>query len=252
MKRLITVFAAIFLIFAFACVPASADSGVIYAECVPPVDNGSLFYIDVFSDTGVSAAQLTLYFDDSFAVYRGISAEKKTSAVRASEKSGCVAFIFCDKDSVSGRLCRLTFRAECDGETELLLSADEVLDASAANVQGVPDCVITLSIEGSKVVSHSSSKASSKSSKSAKASAKTTNTDSTPDSEDVLLRELTRADDSNSFLYGIGAGVGAVLFAVACIIFGRTTVKKPTDDDESESHEKEMTDEEFYGGDHKE
>ena len=254
MRRLsAAVFAALLLIYLMICPSASAARAWLYAEFDPPSDRGSIFYIDVFSDTQLSAAMLELDFDSSIAEFRSADAANDTSDIDHKADGDRVTIVFCDSGAVSGRLCRLTFKALGEGAFSATLRMTDGVGGDLNRVSPPDPFMIEAEITGSSGgSSRSGSGSSSGSSYGGSKSSKTgTSGDSgsTPGEGSKTRLDFSISRGMDHFLLGAGAALLAVLLVVMGIVIGRKLAQKKKPSDQSPTPVEDVSEE---GSDEKE
>lgn len=159
--RLRTVVCCVIMLLTIAGIPCAAASGF-SCEYSPKTEKSALFYIDVYSADEISAAVMELRFDDSIAEYREVSAVGASSSVRAACESDCVRFAFADSGAVTGKLCRVAFKALQTGTCTFTLHIAQAADRDAKLLTGFSDASLEIKLGKDDVVSDASAKSSSK------------------------------------------------------------------------------------------
>lgn len=225
---------------------AAARTGV-YAEYSPPPRNGSLFTVDIFCDSHISAAEFRLDYDTALVAYRSVEAERASSAVKARADGTGVSVVFCDSEGISGRLCRLTLKWAGEGDAGFTLSMTGAVDDglnrlsdppaysfSASFAGGAEDDGSGSSRTGSSGRSYSATRATGSGSRSTKTYLNDDYGDEATGSEQRVLRDLSRPRDAEYFLIGAGSAAAAGLFILLGFLAGRRIKnKKPSDNSES-------------------
>jgi hypothetical protein len=104
---------------------ASADCSI---EYTPRSEKSAVFYIDVYSVRKVTAAVFELRFADDMAGYYSVVADD-TATVRDHSEKGKVTFAFASDSAVSGKLCRVSFKALKEGSVDFTLHMVQAADA---------------------------------------------------------------------------------------------------------------------------
>jgi len=212
MKKIVAWLAVCLTLF-FLCIEGSAAEAF-YTAYTPKSANSSVFYIDVFCDREITAAVFELSFDNDMVSYYSVSAENRSSSVRDRAQSGKVTFAFADSSPVSGKLCRVSFKALHAGSVSFTLHTEQSADADRKKLPSFDDHTLIVKLGKEDVVSegavtHSDSKDSSKGSKSSIRSS--SNQDDTDDSSHFGgVFDLRREDPHRWILIGAG---GVVLIA---------------------------------------
>ena len=234
MKR--TIVFLIVVLMTFIGLPCAAASGF-YCEYTPKTERSSVFYIDLYSSEEIRAAVMELRFDDSIAEYREVSAVGNTSSVRAASDGGCVKIAFADSSAVSGKICRVAFKALQAGTCTFTLHVTQAADSEPKSLTGFSDYSLDVKLGKDDVVSDASAKASSKTSsassvKSAASSRSSLSISSDTEDGDASVSggffDLRRKDDHGLTYVLIGAGSVVLIAALILmgILIGRRTVGK--------------------------
>ena len=242
--------AAVLLIFLTIFPTASAARSWLYAEIDPPSDLGSIFYVDLFSDTQLSAAMLELGFDSSLAEYRSADAERDTSDIDSKADGDLVKIVFCDSGAASGKLCRLTFKALGEGTFSATLRMTDGVDGDLKRISPPGYFKVEIELKGSsggssRTGSGSSGRGSSSGDSYGGSKSSKTGTADDPEStadEDSKNRiDFSSSGGMDHFLLGAGAALLAVLLVVLGVVIGRKLgqKKKPSDQSPTPDEDKE-------------
>ena len=108
------------------CICSAAEDCSI--EYIPRSERSAVFYIDVYSSREVTAAVFELCFADDMAGYYSVAADD-TATVRDHPEKGKVTFAFASDNAVSGKLCRVSFKALKAGSVDFTLHISQAADA---------------------------------------------------------------------------------------------------------------------------
>jgi len=234
MRRLTAVIAALLLFMLTALNTTASKSGTLYAKYVPRSETGTLFYIDIYCSAELRSADLQLTYDSSAVEYREISATDKNAYAKAKSAKGSVRILFTDSSSVKGQLCRLSFKALTQGDTELILHDNGMVGGDLKYLSGVPDSALTISLGKEDIVSDTdnsgSDKQSGKSSKTSYGgsdSKKESSTEATDETSaaDPVKRTVEDASHNEGLTYFL-LGAGAMLLAGLLILLGYVIGKR--------------------------
>lgn len=234
MRRLTAVTAALLMFMLTALNAAANVSDTLYAKYVPRSENGTLFYVDIYCSAELRSADLELTYDSSAIEYRDISATDKNAYAKAKSAKGSVRILFTDSSSVKGQICRLSFKALSQGETELTLHDNGMVGDDLKYLNDVPDSTLTISLGKEDIVSDTdnsgSDKQSSKSSKNSYGgsdSKKESSTEATDETSaaDPVKRTVEDASHNEGLTYFL-LGAGAMLLAGLLIILGYVIGKR--------------------------
>lgn len=234
----------IVLLMVFIGIPCSAESGF-YCEYVPKSENSTVFYIDVYSTVGVSAAVMELDFDESFTEYREVSAAQKSSTVRSAKENSSVKIAVADSGTVKGKLCRVAFKAIQAGTCTFSLHITQAADGEPKMLSGFSDSSIEVKLGKDDVVSGSASKTSSKASSnvSSKADKNGSDSDEYIDPETGEVIDLRKNHALKYILLGAGIVILIAALVFAGIMIGRKTADKSKDAASGEPSEQERSEE---------
>ena len=250
MKRIVAVLTVLLLL--FAGIRCSASSGF-YCEYTPKSERSSLFYIDIFSSDDISAAVMELNFDDSIAEFREASAAENSSSVRSLCEGGCVKIALADSGVISGKLCRVAFKALQTGTVTFTLHISQAADAVPQLLSGFAD--YSLEVKLGKDDVNSSSSASSKAASSAKSNASSRSSKSGRSDDDRIDDEdeprgfggIIDVHQHHAIKYMLlGAGILILIAALVFtgVILGRKSVAKKKADQSPEETENDTSPEE--------
>lgn len=153
------------------CVIDTAAAGDISMEYTPKSERSSLFYIDVFCKREVTAAVFDLQFDDSMVSYHSVSSDDAAVSVRDNLQDGKVSVAFASADAVSGKLCRLSFKALKVGSVNFVLHFSQAADANKTLVTQLGDSTLTVKLGKDDIVTASEEKSKTASGSSSKSNA---------------------------------------------------------------------------------
>ncbi len=254
MKRIV-IFLSLPIFLITLCLSASAESGSLSLKYVPRTERGTLFYLDVYSDTPVGAAVFELSYDPSAAEFRSVIYDDDRGAVTANPDGGRVKIAFSHRSGVSGKLYRIAFKALAEGVLRFELRTTQAVDAKAAYLTGISGAALDVDLSKEDIVSADSSKksASEKSSSKKNDSKKSYGgskseismpddavLDEKPDDYGGVYRDLSKPDHTSWFLLGGSAVILAGLFVGLGILLGIRAKKKqapPMDEDEPQIQE---------------
>ena len=227
MRRLIAALTAIVTVIMLSCTAAHAASDKLSIDYVPRTPSGTIFYLDISYDGSLSAAMLELSYDSSLVEYRSIEAIAMTSTVKAKSDGGKVTIVFGDSASVSGRLCRLTFKALGSGDAAFTLRMTEGVDGELRQIAPPTDAELTVSFASASFGESSGGRSGSsyrgtKSGKSASAS----DDAATYDETIMWVRDLSPNNIPRYVAIGAGIGAVMVLLVVLGVLIGRRMGKK--------------------------
>ena len=239
MKRLTAAVTAILTIMLFLCLPAHAVDGRLTLEYVPRAERGTVFYLDISYDGTLSAATLELSYDGAAAEYREIGASASTSTVKTKAENGVVKIVFGDSAGVSGRLCRLTFKALSGANAAFTLRMTEGVDGGLNRIGAITPATLTAAPGGS----YSSKSGSSGSAYSGSKSDKTyVPPDSTEYDGDGSSRDLYTPNARKRPSFAMLAAAAVLLTLILGFFIGRRSLldkKKPADPPEEKDAQDE-------------
>ena len=125
------------------CVCNAAEDCAI--EYTPRSANSAVFYIDVYSRREVTAAVFELSFADDMVGYYSVVAED-AATVRDHPQKGKVTFAFACESAVSGKLCRVSFKALKEGSVDFTLHMTQAADADRKLLTGWSDHSLTVKL----------------------------------------------------------------------------------------------------------
>lgn len=202
-------------------------------SCAYSAGSGSTFYVDIRCSGGASAAVFTLTYDRTLAEYRGVEAEKKSSAVRDNPTSGKVAVCIADSGTFKDRLCRMKFKSLAAGTAKFTLHVDQAADSSARILSGIRDDTLTVELSNNGASSSSGSVKNSGGRSSRSTSSRSQKDrisgDAEDDGEDVKIRDYRGGVfDTNPYRVWryILIGAAAVLLCVVLVVLGIKIGKK--------------------------
>ena len=115
-------------------------------EYTPRSERSAVFYIDVYSAREVTAAVFELRFADDMVGYYSVVADDSAATVRDHSEKGKVAFAFASEKSVSGKLCRVSFKALKEGSTDFTLHMSQAADADKKLLSDWSDHSLTVKL----------------------------------------------------------------------------------------------------------
>ncbi len=124
--RLITFALLLIWLLPFCTCYAAQDCSI---EYTPRSERSAVFYIDVYSAREVTAAVFELRFADDMVGYYSVVADDSAATVRDHSQKGKVSFAYASEKSVSGKLCRVSFKALKEGSTDFTLHMSQAADA---------------------------------------------------------------------------------------------------------------------------
>lgn len=213
-----------------------------------------MFYIDVSSSDEIRAAVMELRFDNSFAEYREVSAVSDSASVRAVCDGGCVKIAFADSPAVSGKICRVAFKAIQAGTCSFTLHVSQAADSEPKSLTDFSDYTLDVKLGKDDVITSStSSKASSASSDKISSSLRSSlsvRSDIETDEEASVSGGFfdLRSNDDHALTYVL-IGAGSVVLIAALILMGvligRRTVgrKKEASSEEDDAPTEESVNE---------
>jgi len=223
MRRFSAAVTALVMILSLSCAPVFADGGRLYAEYVPRTERGTLFYLALYCDDGISAVKMELDYDAELVEYRSVSAASATSTVGARAENGVVTIVLGDSGCVSGCLCRLTFKMLKAGSAAFSVRMIEGVGGDLSPVSPPPEEHLTLTLGNSSVsVSPGSSHGGSGSNKE-----KQTSTASSTDDEAIpSVRDLSGTNTALIIGVGVCTGLCAALLVILGFYLGMKVKKK--------------------------
>ena len=88
-----------------------------------------MFYIDVYTSREVTATVFELHFAEDMVGYYSVVTEDAAASVRDHPEKGKVTFAFASGNAVSGKLCRVSFKALKEGSVDFTLHMSQAADA---------------------------------------------------------------------------------------------------------------------------
>ena len=125
------------------CTCCAADCSI---EYTPRSERSAVFYIDVYSAREVTAAVFELRFADDMVGYYSVVADDSAATVRDHSEKGKVAFAFASEKPVSGKLCRVSFKALKEGSTDFTLHMAQAADADKKLLSDWSDHSLTVKL----------------------------------------------------------------------------------------------------------
>ncbi len=269
MKRIVSVLMLTAVLLSCLCGSAKAERQALSLKYVPRPERGSLFYLDVYSDTALSAGVFALEFDAASAAYRDVSCEDENASVMGNAAGNTVKLVYSHREGVSGKLFRVGFKAIGEGAVRFTLHTDQAVNADLDYLNDLSDCTLEVRLTKADVIaaedarSDDRAKASSdKQAKSGKAAAEKKYEKSKKqvyggaesdryapeeiaeakdmtEPERGIFRDYSGEDRTTFFLLGGAAVLLAGLLVVAGIVIGRRMKKKPSEDEEPENDAEE-------------
>lgn len=124
--RLITFTLLFIWLLPFCICHAAQDCSI---EYTPRSERSAVFYIDVYSAREVTAAVFELRFADDMVGYYSVVADDSAATVRDRSEKGKTTFAYASEKPVSGKLCRVSFKALKEGSTDFTLHMAQAADA---------------------------------------------------------------------------------------------------------------------------
>lgn len=125
------------------CICSAAEDCSI--EYIPRSEKSAVFYIDVFSSREVTAAVFELTFADDMTGYYSVTADDSVT-VRDHSQKGKVSFAFASDKAVSGKLCRVSFKALKEGSVDFTLHMAQAADAEKKLLSDWSDHSLTVKL----------------------------------------------------------------------------------------------------------
>ena len=245
MKRFLCLWMILSALLTALCVTASADSVPITVTYVPRSDRGTLFFLDVNTDSALSAAVLELRYDAAAMEYRSVDSDDDAS-VSVEADSGVVKIVVSDPNGIGGRLLQLSFKALSDGDTSVTLHTVQAIGADMGYLREIPDSTLSFRLGNEDVAAGAAADGGrssatsaprktyggSKSTSSGKRSS--VDPDDEEDDDDASAvkdtvgeyRELSHGDSGKWSLLGSMATAAAILLVVLGIVIGLRIKKK--------------------------
>ena len=202
------------------CASASASAGMT-CDYTPRSTYGTVFYIDVYSDTALSAAVCEMRFDSSVAEHRSVTPAANTSSVRCRSENGTVRIAFADSGAVKGHLFRVSFKAISAETCDFVLHTVQAVDGDLNYIDGFSDFTLTVTLSKKDTASSAcsgSAKRREKSSASEKSgqSQKSARGDA---SAGARLQTAVNFETDRKWTY-FGFGAGAVMLTAGLVLLG--------------------------------
>ena len=115
-------------------------------EYTPRSERSAVFYIDVYSAREVTAAVFELRFADDMVGYYSVVADDSAATVRDHSEKDKVTFAFASEKPVSGKLCRVSFKALKEGSTDFTLHMSQAADADKKLLSDWSDHSLTVKL----------------------------------------------------------------------------------------------------------
>lgn len=125
------------------CICSAAEDCSI--EYIPRSERSAVFYIDVYSSREVTAAVFELTFADDMTGYYSVVADD-AATVRDHSQKGKVSFAFASDKAVSGKLCRVSFKALQAGSVDFTLHMAQAADAEKKLLSDWSDHSLTVKL----------------------------------------------------------------------------------------------------------
>lgn len=122
---------------------ASQDCSI---EYTPRSERSAVFFIDVYSAREVTAAVFELRFADDMVGYYSVVADDSAATVRDHSEKGKVTFAYASEKPVSGKLCRVSFKALKEGSTDFTLHMSQAADADKKLLSDWSDHSLTVKL----------------------------------------------------------------------------------------------------------
>lgn len=211
------------------CTCAAAED--LYAEYTPKSANSSVFYVDVFSKREVTAAVWEISFPESMVSYYSVAAADSSASVRDNAQNGKVTFAFADDSAVSGKLCRVSFKALQAGPVNFVLHMIQAAGSDKKRLSSWSDYALSIKLGKDDVVSSDSVKRSGASSASSSSSKRGggKSTLETGEDDDSSIPDIFDLRNGNPTLKWILLGAGIPLLIGALILIGILIGRKSKD-----------------------
>lgn len=147
MKRIISILAVLLTVMTFCCAPASAEGEPVYAEYVPRTQRGTLFYVDVYCGTELSAAVFELRYDPAVAEYRTVYCDDDNASAVGSAENGAVKIGCSSRSSAKGKLFRVAFKALRDDRLRLVLHTVQAVNGGLDYLTDIPDYTLDIPLD---------------------------------------------------------------------------------------------------------
>lgn len=141
--RLITFALLLIWLLPFCICHAAQDCSI---EYTPRSERSAVFYIDVYSAREVTAAVFELRFADDMVGYYSVVADDSAATVRDHSEKGKVTFAYASEKPVSGKLCRVSFKALKEGSTDFTLHMSQAADADKKLLSDWSDHSLTVKL----------------------------------------------------------------------------------------------------------
>lgn len=212
------------------CTCAAAED--FYAEYTPKSANSSVFYVDVYSRREITAAVWEINYPESTVSYYSVAAADSTASVRDNAQKGKVTFAFADDSAVSGKLCRVSFKALQTGSVKFVLHMIQAAGSDKKSLSSWSDYTLSIKLGKDDVVSSDALKRSDASSASSSSSSKRgggKSTLETGEDNDLSLPEFFDLRHGDPTLKWMLLGAGIPVFIGALIWIGILIGKKSKD-----------------------
>ena len=238
MKRVASVIL-VLIIMISSSVCAFAARGELYAEYVPRSERGTLFYVDVYCDTALSAAGFTVDYDGAYSSFYDVYTAKDASTVKARDDGGRLTVVFCDPDGVSGRLFRLAFKQFSAGTVSFGIKMTQGVDKDLKYISPLPECTLSAALtesSGSASSRIGSSMAVTDDAPKGKRSGELSVFSAVGASGDEpggRMYGLSKPNDIKYFMLGVGAAILAGLLVFLGMMIGRRSKTRNIDEVDS-------------------
>ena len=157
MKRFLSILIPVVLMLTAFCLPAGAKDQQLSMKYVPRTERGTLFYVDVYSGSSVSAATFELRYDPSIAEYREVSCDSDSAAVIGEADNGTVKIAYSHHSFAEGKLFCAAFKAVGTGEIRFELHMTQAVDEKLNYMKELSSCTLDVRLGKDDVVESSSS-----------------------------------------------------------------------------------------------
>lgn len=208
-------------------------------EYTPRSERSAVFYIDVYSAREVTAAVFELRFADDMVGYYSVVADDSAATVRDHSQKGKTTFAYASEKPVSGKLCRVSFKAFKEGSTDFTLHMLQAADADKKLLSDWSDLSLTVKlgkddVEAAAAVSRTDGTSSgTAAAKRGAGGSELSNADDGDEESPPGLFDLRRSDSVLKWVL-IGAGIPLLIGGLVWlgILIGRRSKDKAKQDEE--------------------
>ncbi len=213
------------------CTCRAADCSI---EYTPRSERSAVFYIDVYSAREVTAAVFELRFADDMVGYYSVVADDSAATVRDHSS----------EEPVSGKLCRVSFKALKEGSTDFTLHISQAADADKKLLSDWSDLSLTVKlgkddVEAAAAVSRTDGTSSgTAAAKRGAGGSELSNADDGDEESPPGLFDLRRSDSVLKWIL-IGTGIPLLIGGLVWlgILIGRRSKDKAKQDEEKPGEE---------------